>query len=288
MSISLITTEDGSLSCRDSETGELYHNRAGAITEARASYLYPSAAVEVFRSRGRLNVLDICFGLGYNTWVLLAALAEAPNVAGCVNVLGIDLDSTILTCIETVLEDRQLSVLKGKFERNPSLGKTFGQISKSVHCNIEIRQADLRLEIPKLSGDFDLIFHDPFSPNRVPELWTIELFRHYHRLLERRRGKVLTYSAASAVRGGFRECGFEIFRTAAVGAKSGGTLAAVAGSSPPSDVVGPIFESELEKLDSRSGVPYRDFSGLDSRTDILKRREVEQKSKQILTTNKND
>lgn len=288
MSNLLIPTEDGSLSCRDPETGELYHNRAGAVTEAIENYLRPSFAVDVFRRNGCLNVLDICFGLGYNSWVLLAALAAVAGLSGNVSILAIEADSEILNYLETVLQNPQFESLKGKFEKIPSVGKTLGRFSQNIECNIEIRLCDLRKEVPALTGDFDLIFHDPFSPKRVPELWTIDLFQNYHRLLESKQGKVLTYSSASAVRGAFLECGFELFKTAAVGAKSGGTLACIPGAQLQWEVLSRLSESELMKLSSRSGVPYRDLGGSDSRADILKRRELEQKSHQHVSNNQID
>lgn len=288
MSSRLIATEDGSLSCRDPETGELYHNRAGAITEAIENYLRPSAAIDVFRKKGSLNVLDICFGLGYNSWVLLAALAAEPGLAGNLRILAIEADFEILNHLETVLQNPKLESLKGKFETIPSFGVTAGRFSWNIECNVEIRLADVRAEVPALTGDFDLIFHDPFSPRRVPELWTIDLFQNYHRLLESKQGKVLTYSSATAVRGAFLECGFEVLKTAAVGGKSGGTLACIPGAQLQWDVLSRLSETELMKLSTGSAVPYRDLSGSDSRADILKRRELEQKSHQHVSTSKID
>lgn len=58
-----IITEDNSLTCFHSETGELYHNRAGAFTEALKNYVEPALAMSDALKRERLDVLDACFGL---------------------------------------------------------------------------------------------------------------------------------------------------------------------------------------------------------------------------------
>ena len=60
-----IITKDGSLSLRDLIIKEDFHNSSGALKEARNKFINPSN-IERFRN-GSVNVLDICFGLGYNS-----------------------------------------------------------------------------------------------------------------------------------------------------------------------------------------------------------------------------
>jgi tRNA U34 5-methylaminomethyl-2-thiouridine-forming methyltransferase MnmC len=106
---------------------------------------------------------------------------------------------------------------------------------------IEFIVDDLRAALPSLidsaEGSFDLVFHDPFSPQHLPELWTQELFAEYFRLLAPRQGRLLTYSAAAAVRGGLFEAGFALGRTIGVGDKSGGTAAWIPSNTLQTDTV---------------------------------------------------
>lgn len=278
-----VVTEDGSLSCLDKETGELFHNRAGAITEALMNYVAPSGALEAVQGSGSLTVLDACFGLGYNTWVLIAKLIEAGVSNAHVRVVALERDSEVLTHAVHVLEEPRLAAVKETLtqladqdEPRLDFGRTYSWRCETITGELIVCQSDLREAVPGLHEPFDVVFHDPFSPARMPELWSVDLFRHYHRLLQSHSGRLLTYSSAGAVRGGLREAGFHVWRTAAVGGKSGGTLASINTRCPPYADVSSLNDDEERRLRSRSGIPYRDPSLSDSREAMLARRQAEQ------------
>ncbi len=280
----LIATEDGSLSRLDEGTGELFHNKAGAITEALKNYVEPSGAIELIRNQGSLAMLDVCFGLGYNTWMLIESVLTCDVSPAGIKVFGVERDADVLPDAITVLkEEARLGRARDLFRAavpEVQLILEFGR--KQVwnrgnnSCELTICQGDLREVVPRLQGPFDLIFHDPFSPARVPELWTVDIFKHYHRLLRSNGGKLLTYSSATAVRGGLREAGFTLWRTAAVGGKRGGTLACTDTAPPTHAETFALSEDEERRLRTRSKVPYRDPSLSSSRADILARRNEEQ------------
>jgi hypothetical protein len=155
------------------------------------------------------------------------------------------------------------------------------------HFFLEVLCHDVRHIIPNLKGPnssdapWDLIFHDGFSPRKVPHLWTVDLFRQYHRLLKGSPlGRVLTYSVAPAVRGGLQEAGFTLRATPALGKKSGGTLAAL----PPTEtqfpldptVCTPLSNEAISRLTNRARVPYRDNTFKSLPESILASRELEQ------------
>lgn len=276
MVLEAVQTEDGSITLRDRETGELYHNRAGAYAEALANYVQPSA-IENFAGKD-VALLDVCFGLGYNTFVLLESFLKLPNRPLSISIIAVEKDEEILSLIPRVLEDERLSLLRAA---TSGVSWTFGRhqflLADGIAVTLELRNSDLRVSIPSLQqvSRFDLIFHDPFSPSKVPELWTVDLFRCYKNLLGR-QGRILTYSSAYAVRGGLKEAGLEVWRTTAVGGKSGGTLAAHPDAVVSDDCIYPLSESEESKLSSRSGIPYRDPSFSAPREEILKLRADEQ------------
>ena len=68
-------TADGSFSLESERFGEAFHSSSGALNEARAKFSRP-AELDRWHSDDRLRILDVCVGLGYNTAVVLAALAE--------------------------------------------------------------------------------------------------------------------------------------------------------------------------------------------------------------------
>lgn len=285
MPLTLIETEDGSFSSFDVETGELYHNRAGAYTEALKTYLEPSDALAQLRQTGSLKIMDVCFGLGYNSWVLLNELLKDPPPEFTVSILAIERDPEILALIPSVLNNPMFCALKfytGLFEHNiyyqtlESPLRFTIPVTDKGQIEMEVRVGDVRREIPALreDGSYDLVFHDPFSARKVPELWSVELFQEYQRLLAKPTGRVLTYSVASGVRGGLKEAGFELWNTQAVGRKSGGTLASFPGSQIACDYTRALNHAEREKLTKAAGLPYRDPGFACSREQVLQARAI--------------
>lgn len=297
MQFTLVTTSDGSLSCRDSETGELCHNRVGAYTEALEHYIKPSGLIERLRQTSRLCVLDACFGLGYNTWVLTAevvrAHAEKPFKTPCaLTVIGVEFSAEILSFLPRVLDHPDLNDLKFKttpLEHNiyyrtlECICDTMDGVQLTMDVvdgfviDIAVFRADLRQVARYLHVPLDAVFHDPFSPQKMPELWTADLFSVYHRLLRAHDGLLLTYSAAAGVRGGMQEAGFALRKTQPLGQKSGGTLGLASSSQEGPQPGVPLTEDELAYLQTRAGIPYRDNSDFNAaREDLLAHRLAEQ------------
>jgi tRNA U34 5-methylaminomethyl-2-thiouridine-forming methyltransferase MnmC len=289
MTLEVVSTEDGSITCRDARTGELYHNRAGAYTEALRNYVEPCNLAHIVGGKKDLTVLDVCFGLGYNTFVLADKLLEGLESISAsqefeLNVRAIDRDPNIVTILPSVLADDRLKKIAG-------LAKPFENFDSkdadSLVCNFRaakffsldllIKFVDLRKEAQDLvrqGEQFDLVFHDGFSPKHMPELWTYEIFARYAQLIGE-HGMILTYSSASAVRGALRECGLTVMRTAGVGGKSGGTAAAHACVLKENPFVFPLTEDEEARLNSRSAIPYRDPQLSDTAEGIRERRASE-------------
>lgn len=277
------TTEDGSISLRDNETGELFHNRAGAYTEALHNYVQPSGALSVLTRTGKLRVLDVCFGLGYNSMVLLQQVLGASllsDIAGEISITGIEIESPILAIWCRILDDERFSELRQyRLNTNADALQTSWRFDRgNLGVSLNLLAADFRTVICELAPSFDFVFHDPFSPRRVPQLWTLEIFQQYRRLLEP-GGSVLTYSAAVAVRSGLRIAGFNIGRTSAVGGKSGGTIATLDENLIATAGNGGIFElsrDEEARLHTSSAVPYRDPAMQGDCASVLSRRQQEQ------------
>lgn len=327
MTFQLVTTADGSLSCRDEITGELCHNRAGAYTESVHFYAGPSGLLETALHQGEIRVLDACYGLGYNSWALINELIQLENDPQflerfaarssiqpiTVSLVCIEKHPQVLTFLPQVLDFSTFYALKQKLtasEHNAyyrtlrclydTKGEGVGSrkfimdVAPFWHFELELWIDDLRSRVAQLEGPFDAVFHDPFSPQKMPELWTVDLFAQYYGLLKARQGKLLTYGAAAAVRGGLLDAGFSIAKTPGLGTKGGGTIAfvnpaealekpsALLGASQPmggfdsQTACKPLDGWELEYLQSKAGIPYRDPGLCLPRAELLTRRESEQ------------
>lgn len=280
--LEFITTADGSVTLFNPETEELYHNSAGAYTEALKSYVEPSQAAEILERNGSLQVLDACFGLGYNSFVLVEQILKM-GARGDVLIKAVENDPAVVQAAWTQVlrTDTRLQAVRAMLRNSTT---TTPQIFAEGECDglrvvLQVVLADLRTFVQTIGGeiaDVDLIFHDPFSPRKVPQLWTVDIFRKYHALLNGRRGRLLTYSIAGAVRGGLMEAGFEIWRTTAVGGKYGGTLAMFAGDEPPPGCEAGAAGFGERKGGPRSLVPFRDPDFIMTKNELILRRTAEQ------------
>ncbi|MDO8642856.1 MAG: MnmC family methyltransferase [Candidatus Woesearchaeota archaeon] len=209
MELNKIVTGDGSVTFYNTQYGEAYHSMSGAEEEAVKKY------AEVCREKLEKNVrvLDVCFGLGYNT-------AAALDVAeGTMEIVGLENDEQILQTIPT---------LTPKFARYPLVQacvqkKGFSITEKNI--SLKIILGDARKTITRLVPlSFDVVFFDPFSPKKCPELWTEEFFRAVAGVMK--KGAMLTtYSCATEVRQNMKKAGFVIKDGPSVGRKAPSTIA---------------------------------------------------------------
>jgi tRNA U34 5-methylaminomethyl-2-thiouridine-forming methyltransferase MnmC len=271
---SLKVTGDGSLTVEDPVSGELFHNKAGAYTEALLNYVQASAALNRLKKQGQIAVLDVCFGLGYNSFVLICE-ALKNKLSATIKIHAIDSDPTLVDLIPTILAGEPLSAIATSFTRDVlASGQPVNLLLGDLRIEFQLQVQSLNQCLPKIGEDFDFVFHDPFSPRKMPELWSVEIFHHYFKLLKKRAGAVLTYSAAVAVRGGLSEAGFAVKRTASLGAKSGGTIG-IARDNFAEFCFEELSEEELNRLAGRSAVPYRDPALSLDRLSVLARRSEE-------------
>ena len=161
------------------------------------------------------DILDICFGLGYNT---AAALDLGPSTVYCFEnnkeilkkVLEIDAEFESYSIIK--------EFIKGFFEGN--------NVYEKDNIKLIMLFGDARENIKKLKEKADYVFFDPFSPAKVPELWTEEFFRDIKNKMKP-EGKLSTYSCARKVRENMKKAGFEVLDGPILGRRSPSTVCRV-------------------------------------------------------------
>ena len=141
------------------------------------------------------------------------------------------------------------------------------EIPQNIDINVFIE--DARQTVQNLeSNSYDAIFLDPFSQNMAPELFSLEFFKQFRRLIKD-DGIVATYTSAAPIRAAFIDADFYIGLGPIFGRKQGGTLAS------PNPL---MLETSLPKNDeirialSDVGIPFRDPNLNDSSDVILQRR----------------
>ena len=69
-------TNDGSVGLFSAEANDIYHSTYGALTEAYEKFILPSNFENYFRKNSEIKILDICFGIGYNSKSLINNLLD--------------------------------------------------------------------------------------------------------------------------------------------------------------------------------------------------------------------
>ena len=282
-----IPTSDGSLSLQSGAFGEAFHNSAGALNEAQSKFVRPSE-LNAWSPPGALRVLDVCFGLGYNS----AALWDADSAVGLsMQWWGLELDQRPL---QLALNHEGFCRLWSASTRSRLQGieRTGTWSDHSGKGCVLWGDARQTLASIPATQQFDLIFHDAFSPQRCPQLWSEEFLGQLSDRLAP-EGRLLTYSRSAAVRASLQRAGL-LLRSLlpAPGEREGwssGTMA-IKPPWPRSKQVGGegwrcFSPLEQAHLLTRAAIPFRDPSGHANASDILKRRVEEQQTCGLETTN---
>ena len=237
-----IQTDDGSYTFHHPGYGEPYHTLRGAESEAEAKFIRPTRLREKAK-QGPIRLLDIGFGLGINCRAAMACASTHP----------LHIDS-----LESELEALDLAL-----EITPSDPLLLGLKADRVYENVRLLHGDLRDTLRSLKGPYDIIFHDPFSPIKNTEAWTVEVFT-YLKKLSAPHAMVATYSESAIVRGAMIEAGWHVGASSSTDQHRGGTVAVI----DPCDLECPIDPETI------STEPYRDPDLCWSGKEIRSKREA--------------
>ena len=82
-------TDDGSIGLFSGDVNDVFHSRYGALSEAYEKFIFPADIKSYLSNNKVLNVLDICYGIGYNTKSLIDfILKNEKNSASIVSIYG--------------------------------------------------------------------------------------------------------------------------------------------------------------------------------------------------------
>jgi tRNA U34 5-methylaminomethyl-2-thiouridine-forming methyltransferase MnmC len=234
------TLKDGSFSLVDAQLNETYHNWAGAFSEAMGHYAQPALALleEAEGSLEHLHLWDVCFGLGYNSFAFIQALLASPLLGKVqsLEIQAVEIDERLAPLWQDVLVQAHFSPLTETFE--------ILQVQTAYGYLLSFQAKEDGLPLPKITmhihiGDalnilpqwltqakpsVDLIFHDAFSPAKVPALWSSDVFKLYASVLNPTHGGVLTYSLARSVKTAVEASGLGWQKLPPLGWKKGAML----------------------------------------------------------------
>ena len=199
----LVLCEDGSYTLYSHDFEEPYHStKDGALHESLEKYVKPSLKLK--KDKHSLVILDICFGLGYNTFATLYYIKK-HNLKTKVHILSPEFDENLVRALDTFSFPPEFDSIKHIIKI----------ISEDLYYEdeqfkIEVLLGDARKSIPCIKEKIDIIYQDAFSPAHNPLLWTYEWFKNV-RAICKSDAILTTYSTAAAIRLGLYENGFYIF-----------------------------------------------------------------------------
>ena len=269
-----VLTDDGSYSINSKEINhkvETLHTSTGAISESFEKFIKPMK----FDYTEDIAILDICAGLGYNSSAAIADFLKHSDKNLTVDMVEIS-KATFACGILVPSPIPEHDITKKAIEEEliaedyAALSLEKAEIPKNININVYIE--DARQTVQRLDDDtYDAIFLDPFSQNMAPELFSVELFKEFRRIIKD-DGIIATYTSSAPVRAGFIEAGFYIGLGPIFGRKQGGTLASpnplmLDWSLPRND--------EIRIALSDVGIPFRDPNLNGSSDFILEKRTEE-------------
>ena len=280
-----VLTKDGTYSLRSVFFQDNFHSLSGALEETKLKFTVPS---NLQRFKGKsLNVLDICFGLGYNSASLLN---ELINQKSYLNLYALEIDKMPL---EYSLRNESFLKLWA-----PKVRQIFKSLYRKDYfedqffkCSVLWGDAREKINLIPTSIKFDLIYLDGFSPQKCPQVWTIEFLSKVTEKLNS-QGYLITYSSSAAVRKTLRNLGLEIFKIKpSFNNKTFWSQGTVAIPKFDKNKIKPNFNFEKlsimeeEHLLTKASIPYRDHDLNSSKDDIINKRLKEQFFSNQISTN---
>jgi tRNA U34 5-methylaminomethyl-2-thiouridine-forming methyltransferase MnmC len=150
-----------------------------------------------------INVFEVGFGTGLNA-LLSWEYAETKNVK--INYHSIEL----YPVSEDLIQQINYPDLVGHKEKFQQLHAANWDDTVTLSENFtmhKINDSVLDMQFP--ASIINVIFFDAFSPEKQPELWTVELFTKMYDILAP-DGLLVTYCSKSYVRRNMQQAGFQI------------------------------------------------------------------------------
>ncbi len=200
----MIKSADGSYTAYSKEYDEHYHStKDGALGESLFKHVYPA-----FKLKGHqddINILDICFGLGFNTLATIYHYKK-ESLRSKVNIFSPELDASLVKSLKNFSYPKEfdefIDIVLELSERG---------VYSDESLYIEVFLGDAREYVRGFAPKkFDIVYQDAFSPSSNPVLWTEEYFLDIKNIIKE-DGVLTTYSTALSTRLALYENDFNIY-----------------------------------------------------------------------------
>jgi len=198
-----VKSDDGSFTAYSKEYDEHYHStKDGALKESYQKHVIP--AFLALGCKEEVAILDICYGLGFNTLCTLLYYKEnSPTTK--LRIYSPELDASLIKSLKSFTYPKEFDSLKEIIIRLSE-----ENIYEDENLYIEIFLGDAREYVRRFKDKFDIVYQDAFSPSANPMLWTQEYFSDIKRSMKQ-EAVLTTYSMALKTRLALYENDFNIY-----------------------------------------------------------------------------
>lgn len=202
-----VKTTDGSNTLYSKKYNQHYHNiDDGAINESLNKHVIP--CLDFHKNSKELNILDICFGIGYNTLSTVYYVLK-ENLDIKLNIYSPELDGELIESLKDFDYPKEFK----EIEKLTNIIKELStkKYYEDERFKISLYVGDARKYIKSFEKDFfNVVYQDAFSSEVNMELWTKEYFDDVYKASN--ENVVMTsYSVATPVRLSMYKAGFEIY-----------------------------------------------------------------------------
>lgn len=204
MNTTPIETIDGSNTLFSTKYNQHFHDlKTGAIKESLNKHVLP--AFEYKKDFKKLKILDICFGIGYNTFSTIYYILE-NKLDISLEIYSPELDYNLVKSLDKFVFPKEFDSIKHIIN---SIATNFKYENENM--KIEVKIGDAREYIKDLKN-FDIVYQDAFSSEVNKELWSVQYFKDIFDLCND-DAVITTYSISTNVRLSMYKAGFTIFET---------------------------------------------------------------------------
>jgi tRNA U34 5-methylaminomethyl-2-thiouridine-forming methyltransferase MnmC len=170
-------TNDGSVGLFSPDADDIYHSTYGALTEAYEKFILPANFDKFFEKNSEIKILDICFGIGYNTKSFLNFFynyaigannikhidkLDTNNKKSKIYIHAIDMDKNLAQLSPFFITDKKnRKTNKLSFEQEKIQRMLSGKISANFKLNKEIDIILLKKIFPLIDNETETILFSP-------------------------------------------------------------------------------------------------------------------------------
>ncbi|MDD2358363.1 MAG: MnmC family methyltransferase [Thiovulaceae bacterium] len=208
----MVQSNDGSFTAYSAEFDEHYHStKDGALLESLQKHVIP--ALLHVKDKEEISILDICFGLGFNTLATLYYMKK-EGIQKRLTIYSPEFDKELIASLKYFVYPEIFLEFKKIID---AVSETGMYRDESLHISLYL--GDAREFLRDCNHQFDIVYQDAFSPASNPILWTKEYFADIARVMKE-DGILTTYSISLATRLALHVSGFYIYLCKPEGCRS--------------------------------------------------------------------